>query len=148
MAQAHDQALESELRTCALMIDQIKANARVLFGCRYTYDVAIGHGDDGGYRALLFRHDRQQQNHRNGNQRNASTSTSSNSNSNSNSNNNNNGSSAGGNGGGCAPDGPRGTRFQELRRAHALLRLAIAPTRREAVRSVLGWTEELISGGG
>ncbi|KAB2576329.1 hypothetical protein DBV05_g5100 [Lasiodiplodia theobromae] len=72
MAQAHDQALESELHTCALMIDQIKANARVLFGCRYTYDVAIGHGDDGGYRALLFRHDRQQQqqqqqNHRNGN---------------------------------------------------------------------------------
>ncbi|KAH7055768.1 hypothetical protein B0J12DRAFT_726737 [Macrophomina phaseolina] len=47
----------SDLHLCALMIDQIRANARILSGCRHTYDLAIGRGADAGYRALLFRHD-------------------------------------------------------------------------------------------
>ncbi|KAF4305051.1 hypothetical protein GTA08_BOTSDO06980 [Botryosphaeria dothidea] len=106
MAYIYGPASTPDLQVCALMADQIKANARVLFGCHHSYDIAIGHGDDGGFRALLFRHDAQS----------------------------------------CSPDGPTGTKFQELRKAHALLRLAIAPTRREAVQSVLAWTEGLVSG--
>ncbi|KAL0259913.1 hypothetical protein SLS55_005656 [Diplodia seriata] len=89
-------------------------NARVLFGCRLTYDVATGHGDDGGYRAMLFRH-----NHDESDSHKA-----------------------------CAADGPKGTKFSELRQAHALLRMGFASTRMAAVRSVLDWTEGLVSGGG
>ncbi|OJD34664.1 uncharacterized protein BKCO1_2100071 [Diplodia corticola] len=123
MTEPKDAAFESELHICSLMIEQIKANARVLFGCRLSYDVVIGHGDDGGYRAMLFRHNHNVNTDDGDDDKNNNNKT-------------------------CAADGPKGTKFSELRQAHALLRMGFAPTRRAAVRSVLDWTEGLVSGTG